>query len=76
MKITRRRYDLTPETVLIRNTGLEVITSPYDPHHDWYLTQDLTETDNGDLAVVPGSENRVAPTDLIGASILCSGLWT
>lgn len=75
MKITRRRYDLTPETVLIRNTGLEVITAPYDPHHDWYLTQDLTETDNGDLAVVPGSENRVTPADLIGASILCSGLW-
>lgn len=69
MKITRRRTDLTPGTIIARDGGFEIIIEPYDSYHDWYLTHDMEVTDD-DLVEITTHENRTTPADLIGDYIL------
>lgn len=70
MKITRRRTDLTPGTIIERDSGFEIIVEPYDDFHGWYLTHDMDVTDDGDLVEITTHENRTTPADLIGDYLL------
>lgn len=64
MRITKQLRDLTPGTVIYRQTGDIVLTSEYDPFHGWYFCNNIEYTDDGDAYEVDGG--YVTPADLLG----------
>lgn len=67
--MTKRLYDLTPGTIVCRNTGIIVLTSEYNSYHNWYTYNDIEFDDDHEDGIEVDNGGRVTPSDLIGGEI-------